>query len=400
MLKILCLTSHDLDAPAHGAIVRARNVFKLLARLGDVHVVLAGFYKQWNEPLPMTCRGFELIRSIYFEQTLRPPLRDRIRHELDPRFMNTEWMQASASDRAWLQSTLPAYDLVWIHGLGLANGFNLWHWPASVLDVDDIQSSVQLSRAAQASGAREKMRYRWMAARWRRHEKKLPERFTAVCVCSDPDVPKLGWPKNTFVVPNGFEPPAAPLIRQPATPPRIGFIGNFGHLPNREGMEWFLERVWPLIVKKHPPACLRIAGGGKTAPGWPRPNVEVLGWVADTEAEMATWSLAIVPILTGGGTRVKIAEYMSRHCPIVSTALGAYGYDLADGRDFLQGDQPGTFAARCLQILEDPALGEKLAENNWQQFITAWTWDAQADRISRVVQFALAESRRSPKVYA
>jgi glycosyltransferase involved in cell wall biosynthesis len=126
----------------------------------------------------------------------------------------------------------------------------------------------------------------------------------------------------------------------------------------------------------------------------------VLGWVADTEAEMATWSLAIVPILTGGGTRVKIAEYMSRHCPIVSTALGAYGYDLADGRDFLQGDQPGTFAARCLQILEDPALGEKLAENNWQQFITAWTWDAQADRISRVVQFALAESRRSPKVYA
>jgi glycosyltransferase involved in cell wall biosynthesis len=280
--------------------------------------------------------------------------------------------------------------------MDLANAFGRWHWPGSVLDIDDIQSSLHASRLARAAGFRERIRQRWVAARWRRHEKKLPERFCAACVCSEPDVSILGWPKNTFVVPNGFEAPASPVIRQPAQPPRIGFIGNFGHPPNREGMDWFLARVWPL--KNHPSTVLRIAGGGRTEPGWVRPNVEVLGWVADTQAEMATWSLAMVPVLTGGGTRVKIAEYMSRHCPIVSTALGAYGYDLTDGEGILLADEPEAFAGRCLQILSDPALGKKLAENGWQKFINSWTWDAQAERVSRVVQFALAESRRSPKV--
>jgi len=248
--------------------------------------------------------------------------------------------------------------------------------------------------SAYGTGRRE----RWVAARWRRHEENLCERFNAVCVCSNPDVPKLGWPENTFVVPNGFEAPATPLLRTPAAPPRIGFIGNFGHPPNREGIDWFLDSVWPLIVKNNPAAILRIAGGGQTDPRWTRPNVEVLGWVADTQAEMATWSLAIVPVLTGGGTRVKIAEYMSRRCPIVSTALGAYGYGLADGEEILLADQAGTFAARCLQVLDDPALGEKLAQKSWQKFINHWTWDAQSDRIAQVVQFALADSRRSPKV--
>ena len=398
MLRILCLASQNLDRPENGAAVRAGNIFKLLARQGEVDLVLAGFQKLWGGKLPSSCREFKLIRTVYFEPTPRPSLRDRIRHELDPRFMNTSWIQATDADRVWLKSVLPAYDLVWIHGMDLANAFGLWHWPASVLDIDDIQSSLHLSRLAQAAGAREKIRQRWVAARWRRHEKKLCERFNAVCVCSDPDVPKLGWPRNTFVVPNGFAPPATPLLWQPAAPPRIGFIGNFGHPPNREGIDWFLDCVWPSIVKKNPPAILRIAGGGQTDPRWTRPNVEVLGWVADTQAEMATWSLAIVPVLTGGGTRVKIAEYMSRRCPIVSTALGAYGYGLADGEEILLADHADTFAARCLQILEDPALGEKLAHNSWKKFINHWTWDAQADRIAQVVQFALADSRRSPKV--
>jgi glycosyltransferase involved in cell wall biosynthesis len=398
MLKILCLAGQNLDSPENGAAIRARNIFKLLARQGEVDLVLAGFQKLWGGKFPSSCGDFNLIRTVYFEPTPRPSLVDRIRHELDPRFMNTSWIQATAADQAWLKSTLAAYDLVWIHGMDLANAFGLWHWPKSVLDIDDIQSALHLSRLAQASGAGEKIRQRWVAARWRRHEEKLSERFSAVCVCSDPDVPKLGWPTNTFVVPNGFQAPTTPLLREPAAPPRIGFIGNFGHPPNREGIEWFLERVWPLIMQKNPAAVLHIAGGGRTESKWTRPNVDVLGWVADTQAEMATWSLAIVPVLTGGGTRVKIAEYMSRRCPIVSTALGAYGYDLVDGHEILLADQPDTFAARCLQILGDPVLGEKLAEKSWQKFVASWTWDAQAARIAKVVQFALAEDRRSPKV--
>ena len=394
MLKILCLTSHNLDGPAHGAVVRARNVFQLLARLGEVRLVLGGFHKLWGEELPSSCRDFELLRTVYFEPTSHPSFRDRVRHELDPRFMNTEWMQAAAADRAWLQSAIAAHDLVWVHGLDLANGFGLWRWPASVLDIDDIPSSVHRSRLALAAGIRKNFQQRWQISRWQRHENTLAERFNAVCVCSEPDVKKINFPQKTFVVRNGFDAPQNPVVRQPATPLRIGFIGNFGHGPNRQGVEWFLEKVWPLIRQKNPSVRLRLAGAKSAEINWPaNQNVDALGWVAETEAEMATWSLAIVPVLTGGGTRVKIAEALSRRCPMVSTSLGAYGYDLADGQDILLADSAETFAARCRQILDAPAVGQMLAENSWKKFIERWTWEAQADRVAKVVASVLSAPR-------
>ena len=394
MRKILCLTSHNLDHPAHGAVVRARSIFKLLERCGEVRLVLAGFHKLWGEQLPSACRDFELLRTVYFEPTPNRSLRERVRHELDPRFMNTEWMQANAADQAWLQSAIAEHDLVWIHGLDLANGFGLWCWPNSVLDIDDIPSSVHRSRLAQAAGSREKIRHRWQMRRWQRHEKLLGERFNGVCVCSEPDVEKLNLPGKTFVVQNGFDAPKNPIARQLVTPPRIGFIGNFSHPPNRQGVEWFLARVWPLIRQKIPSARLRLAGAKSTEISWPADqNVDTLGWIADSESEMATWSLAMVPVLTGGGTRVKIAEALSRRCPMVSTSLGAYGYDLADGQDIFIADTAETFAARCLQILNDPAGGQALADNSWKKFLERWTWEAQADRVAKVVETVASAPR-------
>lgn len=395
MPKILCLTSHDLDGPDYGAVIRARNVFKLLARLGEVRLVLAGFHKSRGGQLPSSCREFELLRRVYFEPAPCSSFLDRVRHELDPRFMNTEWMQAGAADRKWMQAAIAAHDLVWIHGLELANGFGLWRWPASVLDIDDIPSSIDGSRLSHANGLREKLDLRWQVARSRRHEKTLAERFDAICVCSEPDIQKLRLPQKTFVVPNCFDVPASPVARQPAAPLRIGFIGNFAYEPNRQGIQWFLNEVWPLIRRKNPSVRLRLTGAKSAEINWPaNQNLDALGWIADAESEMAAWSLAIVPVRTGGGTRVKIAEALSRRCPLVSTSLGAYGYDLVDGRDIFIADTAELFAARCLQILNDLAVGRSLAENGWEKFLKRWTWDAQAARVAAVAEKVWAASRQ------
>ena len=127
---------------------------------------------------------------------------------------------------------------------------------------------------------------------------------------------------------------------------------------------------------------------------WPEDlNIEPLGWLADAAAEMATWSLTVVPILTGGGTRVKMAEAFSRRCPVVSTLLGAYGYDVSDGQELLIADAPKDFAAKCEQLLGSPALGGTLAANAWKKFIQSWTWDAQAESVATVVKKVLAAQK-------
>jgi glycosyltransferase involved in cell wall biosynthesis len=266
----------------------------------------------------------------------------------------------------------------------------IFRWPHSVLDVNDIPSCLHRTNMAQAANIFDKFRYYRRMTRWRRREKTLLERFDALCVCSEPDRRELGGSDRIFVVPNGFNAPKNIPLRQPAVPPRAGFVGTFHYPPNQEGVRWFLERVWPLILRTIPQAKLRLAGEGSEVGIWQtHPNVDGLGWIADVESEMATWSLAIVPVFIGGGTRIKIAEAFSRKCPVISTTLGAYGYDVANGREILLADSAGDFAARCLQILTNPAAGQAMAENAWRKFLENWTWDSFANRVTGVVETVL-----------
>ena len=391
--KILCITSHDPDSDDYGAVVRARNIFKLLGRVGEVRVVLAGFREAWAEHPQGTCGGFPLLRKIRFEWSEKITVADRVRHVADPRFMNTDWFQARPEDTAWLKKAAAEHDLVWVHGLHVANRCNIWHWPHAVLDVDDIISEVHGTHRKAADGLTGKIQAALKSIQWRRREKFINERFDACCVCSEPDQGKLRHPEKTFVVPNGSHPPKTGYVRTPATPARVGFIGSFEYAPNLEGMHWFLTDVWPLVLQKNPAARLRLVGTGSREQAWPAgQNIEPLGWVEDAEGEMSTWSLAVVPVLTGGGTRVKLAEAFSRHCPAVSTSLGAYGYDMTDGQEIFIADDGEHFAARCGQILDDPATGEKLAAKAWKKFTERWMWDAQADRVAAVVARVLTAS--------
>ena len=356
-------------------------------------MVRAGSHKFWDDQPQKTFGGFELLRSVRFLPTPKRSIIDKFRHEFDPRFLNTNGFQAGAADLAWLQNAIFEHDLVWIYGLTVANGFGLWRWPNSVLDIDDIPSSFYRSELAQAKSPGQKLLCSRQIFLWIRHERTLPERFDALCVCSEPDKIIMGGAERIFVLPNGFNPPEKEIARQPAAPPRLGFIGTFSYAPNRDGVHWFVKNVWPLVLNKCPAARLRLAGRASQNENYPgAANIDALGFVEDTAAEMATWSLSIVPVLVGGGTRIKIAEAFSRKCPVVSTSLGAYGYDVADGRELLLADTALDFATKCLRLLTNPAESEFLSENAWRKFNENWTWDLQAGKIAKIVERAAKKS--------
>ncbi len=385
-LRILAISSHDIDGPDSGATIRARAIFQLLARFGSVHVVQAGRSDSPANDASASRSGLGPCELLRLHQAPNNTLVQRWRHETDPRYLNTNLQQASPADQARMRALVADHDLVWIYGLRAANGFGLYRWPHAVLDVDDIPSSFHRTERLQAKPLRKLVLLR-KEFLWRRREKLLRERFDALCITSEADRPLLPGLDRVFVVPNGFTPPERPLPRQPATPPRVGFVGQFGYEPNREGFRWFVEQVWPLIRHRWPEARLRVVGrgGDKLYPDG-RDNIDGLGWVADVEPEMATWSLSVVPIFVGGGTRIKIAEALSRRCPIVATPLGAYGYELAPGREIALAETPEDFAARCLEILAHPAQAEAMAERGWETFRTNWTWEANAARIAKIIE--------------
>jgi glycosyltransferase involved in cell wall biosynthesis len=171
-------------------------------------------------------------------------------------------------------------------------------------------------------------------------------------------------------------------LRSSVFPPRIGFIGLYSYPPNLEGMKWFLRECWPMVKRQIPEARLRLVGKDSDANLKPtEPDVDALGYLSDSTAEIATWSAMIVPVLHGAGTRVKIADAFSRKCPIVSTRLGAFGYDVESGRELLLADKPVDFANACVSLARDQASGAAMADRGFDAFLKKWTWEAIAPRI-------------------
>jgi polysaccharide biosynthesis protein PslH len=129
-------------------------------------------------------------------------------------------------------------------------------------------------------------------------------------------------------------------------PLSMAYIGSLDWMPNQEGLEWFLNKIWSALGARFPDVELHIAG--RNTPGWlrrmNRKNVHVHGEVADAAAFINAHSVLVVPLLSGSGMRAKILEGMALGKVVLSTSMGLEGIDAADKREVLIADTPEQFA--------------------------------------------------------
>lgn len=397
--KILFVTSHWPLAQAYGAQQRVLNIGRLLSRFGDLSFVIVPTEVEDEETARRTNREFE-VRKVIRPLSIRSvrtfsSLEQRFRHEFDPTCMFTDLYEVSKPDRAALQDLISQHDVVWVHTIRTANWFRIYRWPHSVLDVDDLPSRGYESSAQLGGNPVRRLLDLRMAWIWRRRERICRERFDALTVCSEDDRRYLGRQSQTYVIPNCSHPiPTRP--RALSERPRIGLIGNCAFMPNAEGIKWFARDVWPTIKREFPRAELRLVGreseGYLTKLG---PDITGLGWLEDPAEEIATWSAMIAPIRIGSGTRAKVAEGFARKCPVVATTIGAFGYDVENGREILLADHAKEFASACIFLLRNPELGNEISERAHKRFLERWTWETFESTVGKVVLDCLGGSDRA-----
>lgn len=147
--------------------------------------------------------------------------------------------------------------------------------------------------------------------------------------------------------------------------PGIFHLGSMNWIPNIEGIKWFIEKVWPLVIAKHRIAKLYLAG--RAMPQWlfnlKSESIVVMGEVPDSAAFMQSKCIMVVPLLSGSGMRVKIIEGMAHGKTIVSTSIGAEGIDVLNEKNIMIADTPEAFAAAIGKCISDKALCAQIGEN-------------------------------------
>ncbi|MBZ5632292.1 MAG: glycosyltransferase [Acidobacteriia bacterium] len=122
---------------------------------------------------------------------------------------------------------------------------------------------------------------------------------------------------------------------------KLVFVGSMDYYPNVEAATSFTRRIWPVLRRRFPDLNLWIVGANPTSAVLQLGNEEgvtVTGTVPDVRPYYRDALAAIVPLRTGGGTRLKILEAMAAGVPVVSTPLGAEGLAVTPGENILLAD--------------------------------------------------------------
>ncbi|MEJ8756636.1 glycosyltransferase family 4 protein [Pontibacter sp. H259] len=208
---------------------------------------------------------------------------------------------------------------------------------------------------------------------------KFADRFWA---CSDDDRSMLESLNNHrirgYTVPNGVSTLNEFILNKHSVYNNILFCGSLDYGPNIQGLIWFNRFVWPKVISSMLGAKLTIIGRG-LGKGLEElksvTSIYLIGEVADVAPYYRDNFIAIVPLLEGSGTRLKITEAMSYGNPVVSTSIGAEGIKIQQNVNVLIADTPEAFANSLLAILEKPEIGEQMRRNARELIDAKYNWD-------------------------
>ena len=161
------------------------------------------------------------------------------------------------------------------------------------------------------------------------------------------------------------------------------FHGPLAYPPNEEAARILANSVLPNILEKYPNVYLLLVG--RNPPKISHPNIIVTGFVENLPEYIAAADIAVVPLLSGGGTRIKILEYMACGKAVVSTAKGAEGLNLQNGRDILITKYPDSeFANLVLKLIEDRGMRRKIGMNARKRIELFYDWEKNAKRAVQI----------------
>ncbi len=153
-------------------------------------------------------------------------------------------------------------------------------------------------------------------------------------------------------------------------PIQISFLGSLDWLPNLEGLKWFINNVWDNTGLKNSNTTLHIAGRNtpESIFSLENNNIKVHGEVRDSKEFLLSYPIMVVPLLSGGGMRLKILEAMALGRVIISTSIGFEGINATDGKNILVANTAKEFQEKIEFCIDNPSKLKQISSNAKQLF--------------------------------
>jgi glycosyltransferase involved in cell wall biosynthesis len=244
----------------------------------------------------------------------------------------------------------------------------------SVLFTHNVEAEIFRRHADVAASAALRSLWRSQARKMKRFEDHAARRFDGVIAVSDRDADYfkvICGNDRVYSIPTGvdlnyftFSTPCRDVAADAGT---MVFTGSMDWRANVDGIRFFMDTVWPLIVAARPKARMVVVGHSPPADLRRAAAERNLAWsftgfVDDVRVHVNAADLYVIPLRVGGGTRIKAFEAMAMGCPIASTSIGVEGLPIDAGIHCAIGDSADALARMILDLLEDRAKRAVIAQ--------------------------------------
>lgn len=367
-MNVLLLTQVLPYPPDSGPKVKTWSVIKYLA--ADHCITLASFARGDQTADVKALRTYCAdVHTVPMVRTVRQDALALLRSAT----IGEPWMMVR-DDRAQMRDLVDRlarstrFDVVHADQLNMAQYALRVRYARRVLD---LHNALWVLYRRVAANTRIGPRRALLERDWRllkRYEGRMVRAFDHVLAVSDEDrdalVEAAGADREMPVIPIAVDTDEVGVVPRSPDAHHVLHIGTMYWPPNIDGLTWFVRHVYPLIRSARPDVALDLVGARPPASfvalARRDPTISVPGYVEDVTPIVERAGVFIVPLLAGGGMRVKILNALAQGLPIVSTSIGAEGIAVTPGVDILLADDAPSFAEAVVRVLDDRALAERL----------------------------------------
>lgn len=284
------------------------------------------------------------------------------------------------------------YDIVQLEGLYLAPYIDdiKTHSEAKIsLRSHNIENEIWHRLVENETSFIKRLYFKILAKRVERFEKKVINQYDLLVPITYRDAvefQKVGNKKPSKVIQTGIPVEQISEGLRIRKTRKLYFLGSLDWLPNQEGIMWFVNNVWPMI--SHSNSKIEFHVAGRNAPDWlpaalNRPGITFHGEVENAKAFADDNDVMVVPLLSGGGMRVKIVQAMAQGKIIVTTPIGAEGLDIIPNYHAVVAESPEDFATGVQVLLDNTDFYIKLGENSIRFIKNNYTNQALASELAK-----------------
>ncbi|MEX0776990.1 MAG: glycosyltransferase family 4 protein [Phycisphaeraceae bacterium] len=416
-MRILLITGSSPTPPTSGDRQRTDMIYRALQRVGETDLLLFRDEAGMGEgALERLRQGYGLVGQMAppprgrrgwwrVARPLAPGMVDRLAYHLGSMRQTMSPNPAMADYLASILAAKP-YDLVVSRYIWPGLWSAPWRHRPTIIDIDGYPPQVYARRLAwERPNVAARLLLRHHLRQTSRLLPPLLRQARHLWVANPHDRAEIDHPSVSLLPNIPYQPQGQLVSACPpgADPQRITMVGSLNHPPNIDGLSFFLAQIWPGIRQARSGARLSIVGRGLSESlrnNWSaQAGVEVVGAVSDVRPAYADSSFSVVPLFTGGGTKIKVLESLmyGRTCVVSTYALRGYEHVLRDAEALLVADKPDDMVGACLRLMDQPAYRDALASRGRALVQQHYSFDAFASVVGQTVQNVVSKQPGEPR---